>query len=128
MSEPPQSNQILIAGDYTTLSQQAAKQLNKSGFKTVYLRGKKPVEDYLQQTDAYRAVIVDGDKGSNELGLQFKNAVVSGKAHPLLILTAQFRRTMMALALQTGFDEFLAKPIGAKEIIALIAEKRNNNN
>lgn len=128
MSKPPQSNQILIAGDYTTLSQQAAKQLNQSGFKAVYLRGKKPVEDYLQQTDAYRAVIVDGDKGITELGLQIKNAVVSGKAHPLLILTAQFRRTMMALALQSGFDEFLAKPIGAKEIIALIAEKRNNNN
>lgn len=90
-----------------------------------YVIDRSELIDALQDKQAVDAVIVDGDmiaESLHELVAAIRRQYTKA---PLLILASNFRMSAMAYALQAGFDEFMAKPVGNEELITLVKHKTN---
>ena len=123
-------NKLIVFGDATTISEKTAGEIQSEGYGIIYAvapgKGKFPLPP-LSHVDA---ILVDGDQIEGEMPFLpciFKKPIGE---RPLLIFTAAFRFAVIARALEAGFDEFLAKPIGKEELITLLRkqiprEKRN---
>jgi DNA-binding response OmpR family regulator len=114
---------LLVAGNDATINKKLRRQLNGLGVEIAYAQTPESLTSYLQTPGVFDAVLVDGDEMDSTL-IKIINTE-SFQSDPLLILTSVFRTTAMALALQSGFDEFLAKPVSKEAICALLNRQTN---
>jgi len=112
---------LLVAGNDATIDEKLRRQLNVQGVEIAYARTPNSLTSYLQNSGAFDAVLVDGDE-MDTVWIRNINPE-SFLSNPLLILTSVFRTSAMALALQAGFDEFLAKPVSKEALCALLNRK-----
>lgn len=117
---------LLVAGSYTTLPKKLCHQLNDRGVEILFAATREKLTGYLHESISFDAVLVDHDENSAASVTEIINRGNKPANHPLLILTSKFRTSSMALALQAGFDEFLAKPLHATELMTII--KKSNKN
>jgi DNA-binding response OmpR family regulator len=109
---------LLVAGNDATIDEKLRRQLNVQGVEIAYAQTPNSLNRYLQIPGAFDAVLVDGDEMDTTMIRIIKPE--SLQYNPLLILTSVFRTSAMALALQAGFDEFLAKPVRKDTLCALL--------
>lgn len=74
------------------------------------------------------AIIVDGETTHADPQAIKTAFLKKGQAAPPIILITTYRISAMAMALQSGYDDFLAKPVGPAEILAMINKAKQNTN
>jgi DNA-binding response OmpR family regulator len=127
--KPIQKNQIIIGGSVDTLGRKNVRALQNAGYVLMYVSSGKEVREQCIHSPDTVAVIIDGDRDGFSPFCELVDNYHNKSSSPLIILTSVFRLSAVALALQEGFDEFLAKPIGKEELFSLIrkANKYSKN-
>jgi two-component system OmpR family response regulator len=108
---------ILVAEDQDRLSAQLAASLAEAGYAVdTALDGERA--DFLAQTERYDAVVLD-------LGLPKVDGITllrrwreSGLAVPVLVLTARGSWHEKVLGIDSGADDYVAKPFRMEELLA----------
>ncbi len=108
---------ILIVEDEPNLSRQLRQTLESAGYAVDSARDGEEGQ-YLGETEAYDAVILD-------LGLPEVDGLTvldrwrkSGRKMPVLVLTARDSWSDKVAGLDAGADDYLAKPFQSEELIA----------
>lgn len=124
--KPIEKNQIIVGGTIETLDRKIITALQDAGYQVVFACNNKELLAGLTQSANTVAIIIDGDRDSFSL-----IPISYRKKHrttfsTVLIFTSRFRITAVAHALQEGFDEFLAKPVGKEELLSVIRKAEKN--
>lgn len=117
---------LLIMGNDKTLSKNTIAHLNKKGVEVLFISGNKKSNQLKKKNAGFDAILIDYDQNSLNLPEKINALCSTQKNKPKLILTAQFRTLAMAQAMQSGFDEFLAKPLHSTELITVIKKPNKN--
>ena len=112
-------------GGFNTLSKKTRKHLSEKAVKVDFVSENEICNHDLS---LYDAVLIEYNPHITSLIKKLKTEISSGNKLPGLILTGPFHTAVMAIAMQLGFDEYLAKPIGPNEILALINKANQNTN
>lgn len=112
-------------GGFNTLSKRTRKHLSEKAVNVDYVSENEIVNQDLSLHDA---ILIEYNPHITSLVKRLKAGTTSGNTLPSLILTGLFQTSVMAIAMQLGFDEYLAKPVGSSEIMALIKKANQNTN
>jgi FixJ family two-component response regulator len=104
-------------GSYNTLSKKTKEQLNKEMVKVDFVSEYKLTN---QDFSLFDALLIEYNPNIISLINKIQAAKNHGYILPRLILTGHFHPAAMAVAMKSGVDEFLAKPLGTKAIIAFL--------
>jgi ActR/RegA family two-component response regulator len=112
-------------GGFNTLSKKTMEQLKNKMENVDYT-----FENEMTNLDLslFDALIIEYNPNITSLIRKIKAATNSIKHRQQLILTGAFHTYTMAIAMHSGVNEFLAKPIGCDEILALIKKVKQNTN
>ena len=114
---------VLIGGNSNTLTKEVTTEIQKAGWGILYVKNHGELKKALKQKDGILAIIIDNDVPVFSSPKQEFQQVELPFPKPLWILTAQKNHlAALAHAFQSGFDEFLAKPV-RNELIALLKHK-----
>jgi two-component system OmpR family response regulator len=110
---------ILVAEDEPTLSQQLGGALEHAGY-AVDRAGDGARADFLARTEQYDAVILDlGLPRVDGLTL-LRNWRADGIAAPVLVLTARGSWHEKVVGIDSGADDYVAKPFELAEVLARV--------
>ena len=110
---------VLIVEDEPTLSVQLAAALGEAGYVTDTARDGGRA-DFLLRTEAYDAVLLDlGLPGVDGLTL-LQQWRASGVAVPVLVLTARASWHERVQGIDSGADDYVAKPFRIEEVLARV--------
>ena len=115
--------QIMVGGDEHTLSKAMTEELKNEGYRITFARSRQDLMDKATDSSNVWAVIIDGDWKVFHFNNMVEEICKRLKTRPLFILTAHYSITAVVQAFQTGFHEFLAKPLGIEELLALFKKK-----
>lgn len=119
--KPEPEKQIIVGGDEHTFSEFTKSGLKAEGYHVTFCGDLMDLKNKASEAGHVCAVIVDGDmKAFSQINMHSEAFCKRQNKRPLLLLTAHYSLTTLAKTLQAGFDEFLAKPVGKEECIALI--------
>ncbi|MDD4226136.1 MAG: hypothetical protein PHU98_07095 [Mariniphaga sp.] len=112
--------QIIVGGTTETLGSETITALQKVGYRVVFAFSGKEVTKLSVNNDNIVAIIIDRDQNDFSPVSQPVEKFCITRIAPLFILISEFRMSAVALALQEGYDEFLAKPVGADELLSIL--------
>jgi DNA-binding NtrC family response regulator len=118
--------QIIVGGSVDTLGGKNITALQDTGYQVVFASDSNEVQVKCTDSAGTVAIIIDGDMDgflSHSASLNKHNCKVIS---PVLILISKFRISAVALALQEGFDEFFAKPVGEEELLSVLKKADKN--
>lgn len=112
------NNKVLIADDYSNISELIKVYFEKDGFETVTARnGKEAVE--LFKSEAPSIVILDVMMPEMD-GWQVCREIRRVSNIPIIMLTAKGETFDKVLGLELGADDYMVKPFDPKELIARV--------
>lgn len=118
--EAGKNKKLVIMGMTGTLKDKDIFSIEAEGFDVIRVETSK---DLLQCTRNYPSIdtiLFDGDQQTEDFQPIIQKIKTQLNYNPLLILTSHFRLGALANAVYSGFDEFLAKPVGEDELKALL--------
>ena len=115
---------MLVVGNHYTLSNASLSKLDDCGTKVIIKSPQALSARDPHQLALYDIIFIDYDLQIGELlfNLQKLNSIATNR--PVLVLTSTYRTSTLALAFKLGFDEFIAKPLRAEEMMALLKKKQ----
>jgi len=119
--------QIIVGGTAETLGYEIISALKKAGYKVVFASSRNEVTKLSENYDNIVAIIIDGDQNDFSPVSQPVEKFCITRITPLFILISEFRMSAVALALQEGYDEFLAKPVGADELLSIVENTKHHH-
>jgi len=114
---------VIIMGEKNTLLR-GSKTSYRSEFSFLYVTMESRLLQKSEKQAGLVMVIVDGDKYCD--GIQ-KTTIELLKKHtckPLIVFTSKFSLKLFDLALELGFDEYIAKPFHIKQLRYLLKNKK----
>lgn len=115
--------QIIVGGNVDTLGGKNITALQDAGYQVVFASDRHEVQAKCTDSAGTAAIIIDGDLDGflpQCVSFSKRNCKV---IPPVLILISKFRISAVAHALQEGFDEFLAKPVGEEELLSVLKKQ-----
>ncbi len=109
-----------MVGSEATLTKDTIGLLHDNDVELVFAGSATNPDLIFQKISKCHAVLIDKDTCTGEMALKIAQEANQLHPRPLLIMTSKFRSSAMALALQAGFDEFLARPVSKGAICALL--------
>ena len=116
---------VLIVEDEPSLSEQLTRAMSEAGYAADAARDGARA-DFLIRTEAYDAIVLDlGLPGVDGLTLlnQWRN---SGVTIPVLVLTARASWHEKVHGIDSGADDYVAKPFRMEEVLARLREVTGN--
>lgn len=118
---------FLIGGNSFTITNKVISEIQKAGWDICYAENHDEIKIALKEERRILAILIDNDLPVFSFHKQEIQQFELPSSKPLWILTAQKAHLMaLAHAFQSGFDEFLAKPVG-DELIELLKHKTHIN-
>jgi len=118
--EAEKNRKLVIMGMPDTIKDKVIFSLEAEGFDVIRVVTRHELLQYTQDYPSIDALLVDGDQQTGD----FQPIIKKIKSHlnykPLLVFTSHFRLGALANAVSSGFDEFLAKPVGMDELKTLL--------
>jgi DNA-binding response OmpR family regulator len=116
--------QMIVWSSPEMLGESVIRALQKEGYNMVFVASSLELEKQFYgpvHTDTVTdTVLIDGDHAGVSLEEAAEKLRLGTSGSPLLILTSWFSITNMASALLAGFDEYVAKPVGKDELLAVL--------
>ena len=114
------TKKLVLMGGQSTLHQRVIFSIEAEGIDIIRVETSQELLQSLVDYSPIDAILVDGDQKTYDFQNLIKKIKYYLNDKPLLIFTSQFRLGALANAVQSGFDEFLAKPVGEAEIKTLL--------
>lgn len=108
---------ILIVEDETTLARQLTSAISEAGF-AVDQAADGENADFMATTESYDAIILDLGLPKIDGLTLLKNWRALGIATPVLVLTARGTWHEKVLGIDSGADDYVAKPFRIEEVLA----------
>ena len=111
---------VLVVEDEARLADQLSESLGGAGY-AVDLAADGERADFLGQTERYDAVVLDlGLPGMDGLTV-LRHWREAGMAMPVLVLTARWSWHEKVIGIDSGADDYVAKPFRMEEVLARFA-------
>lgn len=110
-------------GGFNTLSKKTRKHLSEKAVKVDFVSENEICNHDLS---LYDAILIEYNPHITFLIKKLKADISSENTLPSLILTGPFQTAVMAIAIQLGFDEFLAQPLHANELEVIVKNYNKN--